>query len=139
PSVRYKASMRMEIDAYTATENVHDLPVMANYWSDKYLVPMLEPFGFRNSVEFFRTYIGRVCTNKKDSTISILSIGAGNAATEINIGEWLRENSIENYTFKCADINADVLKRGQASALDKGLADKFTFETFDVNRWNPEE
>src|SRR2546422_90717 len=135
PSLRYAARMQNEIEAYTAIENVHDLPVIAHYWSEKYLIPMFVPFGFRNSVEFFRNYIGRVCANKAGSTISILSVGAGNAATEINIAEWLRENGIENYTFECVDINPEVLKRGQASASEKGFADRFTFGTFDVNTW----
>src|SRR5712692_6955334 len=77
PSLRYEARMKNEIAAYTAIENVHDLPAIAHYWSEKYLIPMFLPFGFRNSVEFFRTYIGRVCANKADSTVSILSVGAG--------------------------------------------------------------
>jgi SAM-dependent methyltransferase len=129
--------MKNEIDAYTAIENVHDLPAIAHYWSEKYLIPILLQFGFRNSVEFFRTYIGRICANQSNSTVAILSIGAGNAATEINIAEWLRENGIENYAFECVDVNPHVLKRGEASASEKGLADKFTFGTFDVNTWKP--
>src|SRR5579862_8129287 len=133
PSLRYEMRMRNEIQAYTAIENVHDLPVIAHYWSEKYLIPMFVPFGFRNSVEFFRNYIGRVCTDKADSTVFILSVGAGNAATEINIAQWLRENGIENYAFECVDVNPHVLKRGEASAAEKGFADKFAFGTFDVN------
>ena len=110
PSLKYAARMRNELNTFTGIENVHDLPTIAHYWSEKYLIPIFEPFGFRNSVEFFRNYIGQVCSQKAGSTIRILSVGAGNAATEINIGEWLRENGIENYTFECVDINAEVLK-----------------------------
>jgi SAM-dependent methyltransferase len=137
PSLRYAARMQNEIEAYTAIENVHDLPVIAHYWSEKYLIPIFVRFGFRNSVEFFRNYIGRVCANKAGSTVAILSVGAGNAATEINIAEWLRENGIENYAFECVDVNPEVLKRGLASASEKGFGDKFTFGTFDVNTWKP--
>src|SRR5205823_13892429 len=137
PSLKYAARMRNELNTFTGIENVHDLPTIAHYWSEKYLIPIFEPFGFRNSVEFFRNYIGQVCSQKAGSTIRILSVGAGNAATEINIGEWLRENGIENYTFECVDINAEVLKRGEASAAEKGFAGKFTFHAFDVNSWKP--
>ena len=137
PSLKYASRIKNELTTFTGIENVHDLPTIAHYWSEKYLIPMIAPFGFRNSVEFFRNYIGQVCSEKARSTIRILSVGAGNAATEINIGEWLRENGIENYTFECVDINAEVLKRGEASASDKGFAGKFTFHTFDVNSWKP--
>src|SRR5437899_75336 len=78
PSLRYAARMQNEIQAYTAIENVHDLPPIAHYWSEKYLLPIFLPFGFRNSVEFFRNYIGRVCKDKPASTVLILSVGAGN-------------------------------------------------------------
>ena len=137
PSLRYEARMRNEIETYTAIENVHDLPLIAHYWSEKYLIPMFLPLGFRNSVEFFRNYIGRVCAEKPASTVFILSVGAGNAATEINIAEWLRENGIENYAFECVDVNPQVLKRGEASASEKGFQGKFKFGTFDVNTWEP--
>jgi len=137
PSLRYGSRVRAEIDFYTGIEDVHELPVIAHYWSEKYLCPIFEQFGFRNSVEFFRTYIGRVCTGKTQEPVSILSVGAGDAATEINIAEWLRENRIENYAFECVDINPEVLNRGRTSAADKGLAEKFTFGSFDVNTWKP--
>jgi SAM-dependent methyltransferase len=136
PSLRYASRVQNEINTYTGIENVHDLPAIAHYWSEKYVIPMLAPFGFRNSVEFFRTYIAQVCVNKTE-VARILSVGAGNCATEINIAEWLRERGIENYAFDCVDINAEVLKRGQISASEKGLADRFVLGTFDINTWKP--
>jgi SAM-dependent methyltransferase len=137
PSLRYASQVRMEIDTYTGIENVHDLPAIAHYWSEKYLCPLLEPFGFRNSVEFFRIYIAQVCAKKPQQTVSILSVGAGNCATEINIAEWLRENRIENYTFECLDINPHVLKRAAIAASEKGFSDRFALSTFDINTWKP--
>jgi SAM-dependent methyltransferase len=137
PSLKYASRIQNEIDTYTAIENVHDLPVIAHYWSEKFLIPIFEPFGFRNSVEFFRTYIGKMCANKPESTIRVLSVGAGNAATEINIAEWLRENGIGNYTFECVDINPEVLQRGRAAASEKGFAERFGFGSFDINAWKP--
>ena len=90
-------------------------------------------------MEFFRIYIAQICARRGGSTVSVLSVGAGNAATEINIAEWLRENGIENYRFECLDINPEVLKRGRNSAMEKGLTDRFTFGTFDINSWEPSQ
>jgi SAM-dependent methyltransferase len=95
----------------------------------------MTPFGFRNAIECFRMYIARMCEKRAPGTVSILSVGAGNSATEINIAEWLRENAITNYRFECLDLNAEVLKRGRISAEAKGLLDHFTFSSFDVNSW----
>ena len=136
PSLRYRSRVQTEIGTYTGIENVHDLPAIAHYWSEKYILPMLVPFGFRNSVEFFRTYIAQVC-GKTEDVVSILSVGAGNCATEINIAEWLRERGIENYAFECVDINPEVLKRGHISSSEKGLANRFVLGTFDINTWKP--
>src|SRR5262245_17551466 len=115
----YVLRRRRELETFSAIENVHDLPQIAHYWADNYVVPLLEPFGFRNCNECFRSYIGRICKEKATSTFFILSVGAGDCATEINIAEWLRENGISNYRFECLDLNADVLKRGRASAEAK--------------------
>jgi len=133
----YTRRRQSELETYSAIENVHDLPKIAGYWFDKYVVPLLEPFGFRNCIECFRSYIGRTCNENAPSTTFILSVGAGDCATEINIAEWLRENGIASYRFECLDLNAEVLSRGRKSAASKGLSDHFSFSTFDVNSWKP--
>jgi SAM-dependent methyltransferase len=133
----YSSRRRRELETFSSIENVHDLPGIAHYWSEKYVVPLIAPLGFRSSIECFRTYIGRMCNENAPSTAFILSVGAGDCATEINIAEWLRENGIANYQFECLDLNAEVLSRGRTSAGSKGLADHFAFAAFDVNSWKP--
>lgn len=133
----YAERRRSELETYSRTQNVHELPQIAHYWSEKYLIPKLAPFGFRNCIECFRSYIAGICHEKAPSTVFVLSVGAGDSATEINIAEWLRENSISNYRFECLDLNPDVLRRGKASAKAKGLDDRFSFASFDVNSWKP--
>lgn len=133
----YSGRRQKELETFSAIENVHELPKIAHYWSEKYVVPLIEPLGFKNCIECFRAYIGRMCNENAPSTTYILSVGAGDTATEINIAEWLRENGIANYRFECLDLNADVLRRGRESAESKGLADHFSFSPFDVNSWKP--
>src|SRR6516162_9470734 len=36
PSLRYRSRVQTEIGTYTGIENVHDLPAIAHYWSEKY-------------------------------------------------------------------------------------------------------
>jgi SAM-dependent methyltransferase len=133
----YSSRRQKELETFSAIENVQELPKIAHYWSEKHVVPLLEPFGFKNCIECFRIYIGRVCKENAPSTTHILSVGAGDTATEINLAEWLRENGIANYRFECLDLNPEVLSRGRKSAESKGLAQHFSFSPFDVNSWKP--
>jgi SAM-dependent methyltransferase len=132
----YGSRIQSELETFDDA-NVQDLPPIMHYWSNKYLVPMFAPFGFTDAIQCFRQYMSRVCRQFPGETVSFLSIGSGTCASEINMAEWLRENSIENYTFECVDINPNLLEKGRESAADKNLSNHFTFAPFDVNRWQP--
>jgi SAM-dependent methyltransferase len=135
PNDRYRARIQQEMGIY-AEEGVLDLPPILTYWAEKHISPMFAPFGFANSNECVRMYLARACQSSS-RTFTFVSIGAGACPTEINIAEWLRENSIENFTFECLDLNPDMLKSAEASAREKGLSRHFTFATFDINKWRP--
>jgi SAM-dependent methyltransferase len=133
----YEDRVKSELNVFTATEKVHDLPLISHYWSHKFLIPMLEPLGFTSSIEMFRLYIARVCAELPNETCRVLSIAAGDSAPEINIVEWLREKDIRNFRFECLDLNEEVLARGRRSAAEKGLGGFFDFTVADVNSWQP--
>ncbi len=133
----YQVRVQKEIAIFTEIQQVHDLPSIAHYWSNKYLVPILQPFGFTNAIEFFRMYMARICREGPQHTYSFLSIGSGDAAPEINIARWLKEQQISNFTFECIDLNEAVLARARAGADADGVADHFIFSKFDVNSWKP--
>ena len=131
---RYRSRVESERLAFENV-NVQDLPPILHHWSNKYLVPILAPLGFTDVIQCFREYMARACRSMPDETAQFLSVGAGTCASEINIAEWLRENSIANYCFTCLDINPNLLKKAKASAREKDLAAHFKFETFDINSW----
>jgi SAM-dependent methyltransferase len=132
----YDSRIQSEIAAFENL-NVQDLPPIMYYWANRHLLPMLEPLGFTNAIQFVRLYLARVCRQFPADTVSFLSIGAGTCASEINIAEWLRENSIENYVFECVDINPRLLEKGRMLAEEKSLSNHFRFAPFDVNGWKP--
>jgi SAM-dependent methyltransferase len=133
----YEDRVKSELNIFTANEKVHDLPPIAHYWSHKFLIPMLEPLGFTSSIDMFRVYIARVCAEHPDETCQVLSIAAGDSASEINVVEWLREKGIRNFRFECLDLNQEVLARGRRSADEKALGEFFDFTVADVNSWKP--
>jgi SAM-dependent methyltransferase len=133
----YGTRCQSELEHFSNAERVQDLPEIAGYWGHKYLVPMLQPFGFANSIELFRGYMGRVCRENPGHDVQFLSVGAGDSATEINIARWLLENEIRNFAFECVDINSEVLQRGRIAARENGVSEHLTFATFDINKWRP--
>jgi 2-polyprenyl-3-methyl-5-hydroxy-6-metoxy-1,4-benzoquinol methylase len=134
---RYRDRYQSELAHFSDAEQVHGLPPIAKYWADRHLHSILQPFGFTNSIELFRGYIGRVCGERAGEVVQCLSVGAGDSATEINIARWLLENNIQNFAFECIDINAEQLNRGSIAARENGVSEHFSFSTFDVNAWRP--
>ena len=58
-SVEYEQRISNETTIFEHQEVVHDLPEIYHYWSNKYIRPILEQFGFSNPDEFFVTFLGR--------------------------------------------------------------------------------
>ncbi len=133
----YNTRVEAELHSFTNCASVQNLPAISQYWSNKFLIPMLEPFGFTNVIEFFRMRIAEICRGHPSETVAIASVGAGDCAPEINIAEWLREIGIRNFSFECFDLNPEVLRRAKSAAEAKGVAGHFTFKVFDINRWKP--
>ena len=90
----YSDRYQKELEHFSKVEQVPELPPITTYWVDRHLYPMLQPLGFSNCIELFRGYIGRVCRATAGSSVQILSVGSGDAATEINIARWLLENEV---------------------------------------------
>ena len=133
----YRKRLRSELGFYSACANVQDLPAIAHYWSNKFLVPMLRPLGFTNAIELVRPYILRTCRKSPGTLICCASLGCGHSQAEINIGQWLREQDCSNFLFECYDVNPDALRRGETLAREKDLQQHFRFDTFDINAWRP--
>ena len=56
--------MAREVANYRSVENVHDLPGIFHYWSNKYLVPKYQEFGFSSPNSFYLQYMTLVCTKQ---------------------------------------------------------------------------
>ena len=54
---RYSDRMLQEINLFRNVENVHDLPEIYHYWSNKYLAPKLPAIGLENVNDLYIKYI----------------------------------------------------------------------------------
>jgi len=127
--------IQQEIAYYAEVENVHNLPDIFHYWSNKYLRPKFELFGFSNSNQFYIQYIKKICSQQNNIECKILSVGAGNCNAEIELANLLIKQGITNFSFSCLDINPSMLKRGEKLAKESKIISKFCFIEADLNSW----
>ena len=132
----YETKIDQEIRNYRDVANVHDLPPIFHYWSNKYLRPKLETLGFSSPDEFYFRYITQIAHSNPESTCKILSLGAGNCDTEVRLAELLATCNVQNFAFHCLDINPQMLHRGGQLARERNLTSHFVFIEGDINSWD---
>lgn len=136
--VRYW-KMRQEIKRFKSCRNVHELPAIFHYWSNKYLVPKFLPFGFANPTEFFHLYLMRCCRRFRGEDCRFISIGSGNCDLEAELAQMLLKSGEPNFVLECLDVNQHMLKRGKALAEENGVLDHMRFVCSDIAAWEPVE
>lgn len=134
----YSERLHKEIEHFKSVENVHDLPEIFHFWSNKYVRPKLEEvIGVSGFEDFYVKYISQYADHP-GKHIEITSLGAGNADMEIGIARALRNRGLTNFRFHCLDINPSMLGRGRELALQSHLADQFEFLEVDLAAWRAE-
>lgn len=135
--VGYKGRLRNEIQNFSEITCVHDLPEIFHYWSNRYLRPKLEQFGFRDPDHFFLKNIEDYLARGSQAAVNIACLGSGNCDLEIALAEQLRTLGYENFIFDCIDVNPHMLKRGRQLAHKQGLENHFQWFEVDFNQWKP--
>ena len=128
--------LREEITRFNADTNVHDLPEIFHYWSNKYLRPMLEKFSICHPDDLFAENIFNSVALCEQKHPVFLSIGAGNCDTEIRVAKQLKSKGLNEFCFECLELSPDMLERGIALAEKEGVINNFSFIEADANRWH---
>jgi len=132
----YDARVASEIDIYRECTDVHNLPPIFHYWSDRHLRPKLEQRGFKDPAEMFLVMLRRQCAQHPDSKVRILSAGSGNCELEVGVAAGLRQSGFDDFVIECVDLNPSMLHRGALLAGERGVAANLAFVDADLNRWN---
>ncbi|MFO1281810.1 MAG: class I SAM-dependent methyltransferase [Burkholderiales bacterium] len=130
----YRLRVAGEVGNYAGCEQVHELPAIFHYWSNRYLRPRLERHGFSHPDGFFLKFASECLARRGATPASIVSIGAGNCDTEVRLASSLREAGHDGFVIRCLDVNASMLGRGRALAADAGVGAHLAFERVDLNR-----
>ena len=135
----YNKQLDQELSTYQNVDDVHALPPIFHYWSNKYLLPKFRNLGFESINDVFVGYISRISSAKRNDICRVISIGAGNCDFEILLGKTLLARDIANFRFECLEINPSMLLRGKRQAQADQLEEYFTFSVCDVNEWRPSD
>lgn len=131
----YKARLSIEKSIFENQVEVHDLPPIFHYWSNKFLRPDLERFGFSNPDEFFAMYLARGCKEVGPRVARFASLGSGNCDTEVRVAQRLREQGWNDFTIECVDLNPAMLERGIALSREAGVGEHIRTCEGDFNAW----
>lgn len=134
----YLARLRAEESVYKDCARVHNLPAIFHYWSNRYIRPKLESFGFIGPNEMFRRYLAEQCDRRKNDGLRFASIGSGNCDLEVQVAVHLRAIGHSDFVIDCLDLNTTMLERGRSAASREGVAGHLNFIQADLNQWNPE-
>jgi SAM-dependent methyltransferase len=134
----YAARLAAEDRLYRDDLDVHSLPGIFHYWSNRYIRPKLEAFGFATPEGMFRKYLGEQCRHHQNQAKRFVSFGSGNCNMEIELALDLRARGHSDFVIDCVDLNPAMLDRGRASAAQHEVAAHLNFVQEDFNQWVPE-
>lgn len=139
----YDERVRQQIAQYEFVENMHELPPIFHYFSNKVLRPILnEVMEADSMVEFFGKHLMAGFQMNFDAGISqdpeFVSLGSGDGWLEIQIATYLKINFERPFRLTCLEVSPIQVARANAAISSAGLADRvFAVET-DINRWAPD-
>lgn len=135
PVRTYASQLQAEREIFDGQTEVHELPEIFHYWSNKYLRPMFEEYGFSNPDQFFAKYLFEAGKLSAGEAAKFLSVGSGNCDTEVRVACLLKEAGLRDFTIECLDLSPAMLARGKADAQARGVAEHLLFTEVDFNRW----
>ncbi|MGH0034810.1 MAG: glycosyltransferase [Myxococcota bacterium] len=131
------ARLAREIEVYREVEDVHDLPEIFHYWSQRHLRPILEACSIPDVDGFFVDALARACERAGTRSARIVSLGSGNCDFEAGLAEQLVARGVRNFRVECLELNPHMLERGRQRLAGTELAPLFRLVEGDVARWDP--
>ena len=132
----YRAKLQEEQRIFRENQQVHNLPDIFHYWSNKYVLPMLEAVGIRGSQELFADAMAAQC--ERNPRARFVSIGSGNCDLEIDLAQRLQAAGHYGFVIDCLDLNEAMLERGRAAAATHAVTEQIDCIAGDFNHWKPE-
>lgn len=136
PGQSYEEKIQQELRNFTEVSDVHALPAIYGYWSNKHLLPMFRECGFAGVDEFYAKSLFEAA-QRVGGSARFISIGAGNCDTEVRVACLLRDMGLRSFVLECLELNPSMLERGRQDAAANEIEGSLTFTQADFNAWIP--
>jgi len=131
----YEQKVEEQIKQFRDVENLEELPDIFHYWSNKYILPLLQDIlGVNGVTDFYFKYFSKSLDETKNNTI--LSIGCGDCFFETEIAVKLRDAGYK-FNFECLDLAEGLINRAEEKINQAGISDFFSLQIQDINNWQP--
>ncbi len=138
PDQDYLERVAKEVSMFANYVKVHDLPDIFHYWSDKYMKPKVEFFGWKSMDDFFTQHFIEAYDRSGLAKRRFISIGAGNCDCEVRIAKNLVNSGRADFIFECLELNEQMMARGSARASELGVSKHISVVAGDFNQWTPQ-
>jgi SAM-dependent methyltransferase len=133
---KYRLKLLIEQANFARVDDVHDVPPIHHYWSDRHLVPVFRTFGFEDVDGFWTLEIATALGPPgREREPRILSVGSGNCDFEVRLAARMKAMGYAGFRIDCMDINAAMLERGRRAALQAGVGPNVAALRTDFNAW----
>ncbi len=134
-SEEYRLRTQKELAEYRSCGDVHELPSIFHYWSNAYLRPQLQTFGYDSIEDFFLQALLAPFKAQDAAPLRFLSVAAGNCDLEVRLAAALVGAGKDRFVFDCFDLNEAMLSRGAQLAREQSVETYFRFVVADMNSW----
>ncbi len=138
PSLTYEARLNAQIEQYRQAKNIHELPEIFHYWSNKFLRPRLnEVMGVDSITDFYAGHFAQACERTASCQRSFLSMGSGDSSVEIEVVKRLLALGLQTFNFTCLEVSPPLVDRAVGAIRNEGLESLIQIECMDINHWSP--
>ena len=134
----YAKRLHAEQSRFDRDVNVHELPEIFHYWSNRHLAPRFNALGFGHPDEFFAMALERAFHASPRTTRRFVSIGAGNCDTEVRVAKLLAARGVADFVIECVELSPAMLERGRELARAEGVERLVRPVRADFNAWRSE-
>lgn len=131
----YTSRLANQVEQYRHVENIHDLPDIFHYWSNKFIRPIIERLFSVDSIPaFFGAPFLAAARAGKSRQAKFVSIGAGDCSLEISVAEWLVAHGLTSFTIECHELSPHLLERAARAVKSKRLEKHIVPVESDLNK-----
>lgn len=137
----YTSRVAQQIEQYRETKDIHELPDIFHYWSNKYLRERLNSIiGADSIAEFYSNALTRVAQRRNEAVQSFVSLGAGACEVEISVTKTLLAKGLDSCKFnlQCIEISPFLAERAKTKIAEAKLDDYISVIQMDLNDWSPQ-